>query len=511
MTAVERLSGVVLLPTDGSPAGLPVDVLIADGLIAAIEPAARTPARRLLAMPALVNAHDHARPLSPTSFGAAGKPLETWLLRLAAMPAIDPYLGALAAFGRAARGGRGLGDGALHPPSRAHAAGRGSPRDRPRRRRCRRARHASPCSCATATRSFTGRPSAVLAGMPAEARATVEAHFLGADAEPGRAGRARRGDRGGGRERDIHRAVRPQRPAMVLGRVACARSRKPPRGPAGASHAFAGDPLSARLRRRRLSARASCAPRRRSACCRRAPDPGPLRPCAPRRARRDRPRPARSSRPTRAPTCICARGIAPIGEALQRGCRVALGVDASAFDEDDDILREMRLGHFLHGGWGFESVVERAPWLAAIVAQRPLRQRRAGDGRAAGRRARRRAGARSRPSRPRRDHAGRADRPCVRARDRRACRRAYRRGRASRRRRAADRRRSRRGGSETAPAISRASRRRGRRSWRPGSAWSPRSRNFIEAASAAADGSRRVAHHAGHAAHRRSRIIGRKR
>ena len=28
----------------------------------------------------------------------------------------------------------------------------------------------------------------------------------------------------------------------------------------------------------------------------------------------------------------------------------------------------MRLGHFLHGGWGFESVVERAPWLEAIVA-----------------------------------------------------------------------------------------------------------------------------------------------
>jgi cytosine/adenosine deaminase-related metal-dependent hydrolase len=60
-------------------------------------------------------------------------------------------------------------------------------------------------------------------------------------------------------------------------------------------------------------------------------------------------------------------GIAPIGEALRRGCRVALGVDASAFDEDDDVLREMRLGHFLHGGWGFASVVERAPWLAGIV------------------------------------------------------------------------------------------------------------------------------------------------
>ena len=60
-------------------------------------------------------------------------------------------------------------------------------------------------------------------------------------------------------------------------------------------------------------------------------------------------------------------GIAPISEAIRRGCRVALGVDASAFDEDDDILREMRLGHFLHGGWGFESVVERGAWLKMIV------------------------------------------------------------------------------------------------------------------------------------------------
>jgi cytosine/adenosine deaminase-related metal-dependent hydrolase len=52
---------------------------------------------------------------------------------------------------------------------------------------------------------------------------------------------------------------------------------------------------------------------------------------------------------------------------MRRGCRVALGVDASAFDEDDDILREMRLGHFLHGGWGFQSAAERGQWLKTIV------------------------------------------------------------------------------------------------------------------------------------------------
>ena len=101
------VAGVTLLPTDGAPAGPPVDLVIEDGAIAAIAPAAETPQRRRLALPALANAHDHCRPLSPTSFGAAAKPLETWLLRLAAMPPIDPYLGALAAFGRAARGGAG--------------------------------------------------------------------------------------------------------------------------------------------------------------------------------------------------------------------------------------------------------------------------------------------------------------------------------------------------------------------------------------------------------------------
>ena len=121
-----RVTGVILLPTDGTPASAPVDIAIDDGRIAAIAPAAEPPGRRLLAMPAPVNAHDHARPLSPTSFGAAGKPLESWLLRLAAMPPIDPYLGALAAFGRAARAGGRIGDGALHPLSWADAAGRGS-------------------------------------------------------------------------------------------------------------------------------------------------------------------------------------------------------------------------------------------------------------------------------------------------------------------------------------------------------------------------------------------------
>jgi cytosine/adenosine deaminase-related metal-dependent hydrolase len=63
-----------------------------------------------------------------------------------------------------------------------------------------------------------------------------------------------------------------------------------------------------------------------------------------------------------------ASGIAPIGEAIKNGVRVACGVDGSALDEDDDALREMRLGYFLQGGWGFDKVIERAPYLEATVA-----------------------------------------------------------------------------------------------------------------------------------------------
>jgi cytosine/adenosine deaminase-related metal-dependent hydrolase len=45
------------------------------------------------------------------------------------------------------------------------------------------------------------------------------------------------------------------------------------------------------------------------------------------------------------------------------GCRVALGLDGSTFDEDDDALREMRLAHLLHQGWAFTTDMDRAAML----------------------------------------------------------------------------------------------------------------------------------------------------
>ena len=59
-------------------------------------------------------------------------------------------------------------------------------------------------------------------------------------------------------------------------------------------------------------------------------------------------------------------GIAPLAEMVRRGCRVALGLDGLALDEDDDALRELRLAHLLHGGTGFRVNVDRAAMLTMM-------------------------------------------------------------------------------------------------------------------------------------------------
>jgi cytosine/adenosine deaminase-related metal-dependent hydrolase len=60
-------------------------------------------------------------------------------------------------------------------------------------------------------------------------------------------------------------------------------------------------------------------------------------------------------------------GIAPLPEMIKRGCRVALGLDGAALDEDDDALREMRLADLLHAGTGFRVDVDRKAILAAVL------------------------------------------------------------------------------------------------------------------------------------------------
>jgi len=76
--------------------------------ISALRPCAAASKPRLLAMPALVNAHDHGRAVRTSSIGASGKPLEAWLQYLALFPSVDPYLAAAVSLGNSALGGAGI-------------------------------------------------------------------------------------------------------------------------------------------------------------------------------------------------------------------------------------------------------------------------------------------------------------------------------------------------------------------------------------------------------------------
>jgi cytosine/adenosine deaminase-related metal-dependent hydrolase len=82
-----------------------------DGKVASVSATGRlddaTGGRALLALPALVNAHDHGRGLRQLAYGARDQQLELWRAALYAHPAVDPYLNTAVAFARLARAGVG--------------------------------------------------------------------------------------------------------------------------------------------------------------------------------------------------------------------------------------------------------------------------------------------------------------------------------------------------------------------------------------------------------------------
>lgn len=74
--------------------------------ITAVEPAQGDEGSGLLAMPALANAHDHARAVKPAALGALELPLELWLAAISGAPRVDPYVIAAVSLGRSALGGQ---------------------------------------------------------------------------------------------------------------------------------------------------------------------------------------------------------------------------------------------------------------------------------------------------------------------------------------------------------------------------------------------------------------------
>lgn len=80
-------------------------VRIAKDRIASIEDSQA--GKGLLALPALANAHDHARAVKPAALGALDLPLELWLAAITGAPRVDPYLVGAISLARSALGGAG--------------------------------------------------------------------------------------------------------------------------------------------------------------------------------------------------------------------------------------------------------------------------------------------------------------------------------------------------------------------------------------------------------------------
>jgi len=348
-----------VLPAADAPAGGAHTIRIDGDRIAAIK-AAKPPARRLLALPALTNAHDHARVTSTTAYGGAGKPLETWIPYLALLPSVDPYLAAAVSLSRSALGGagaimvhytrvQGLTDLPTEVAEVARAAGDVGVR----------------VGFAVAMRNRNplvyGPSEPVLAALSPQAREEIRQRFLRpplsveaqielVDAVAKTAANpmfdvqygpqavqwcthelleaiARASERTG---RRIH---------MHLLETSTQRAWLDANYPGGILQF--------------LDSIGLLSPRLTLAHCTWA-RPDELELLAERGA---------TISVNTSSNLHLRSGIAPLKEMVKRGCRVALGLDGSTFDEDDDALREMRLAHLLHQGIAFTTDVDRAAML----------------------------------------------------------------------------------------------------------------------------------------------------
>lgn len=342
-----------------------VRLTLKDGLIDRIEKMSEPVAgpRRLL-LPALVNAHDHARPTG-SSFGALNMPLETWILRSALGTPPDPYLQAAASLARSVRAGCAAmmvhytrPSGLMSIPDEAAEIARAASDVGIRLAFALAVRDQNPL--------VYGDADAVLAALPESNRQTMEALFIRPPPRP-----------------QDYLALVEEIASRIAGPMVDVQL-----GPAGVQwcsramlEAIAGHSLATG---RRIHMHLLETPYQRVWADRAFPE-GLVRYLADIGFL--------SSRTTLA-HCTHARpeeldliaqhgarivtnfssnlhlhsGLAPIADARRRGCAVAVGVDGLALDEDDDALREMRLVQMAHDGTGFDRTWSHAVFLDQAIA-----------------------------------------------------------------------------------------------------------------------------------------------
>ncbi|MHB2263669.1 amidohydrolase family protein [Aliihoeflea sp. PC F10.4] len=318
-----------------------------------------------LVLPAFANAHDHARPLPMTSFGAAFMPLETWLPRSMVATPPDAYLAALAPLARAARSGCAAimvhytrPSGKLSPVEEAKEVARAAADIGVRIAFAPALRNRNPL--------VYGSEETLLVGLSKTSSALVQETYCQPPAST------------------LEMIETTQAIADAIGSEMV----DVQFGPAGVQWCSPEllEAIAARSAEtgRRVHMHLLETPYQRQWADRAYPDGvvsylkdiGLLSPRLT-LAHCIHARPDELEMIAEAGAVIVTNsssnmhlrsGIGPIADAYRRGCRIAVGMDGLAFDEDDDMVRETRLANALHGGLGFDQTWNRAVFLAHGIA-----------------------------------------------------------------------------------------------------------------------------------------------
>ena len=329
-------------------------IAIDDGKIVSVVPGAGD---GTLVMPALANAHDHARVARLSQVGSYDVPLEAWLPYLTLIPAVDPYLASAVSFGRTARGGVGAVmahytrvQGLSDFPTEAKAVAKAA-RDVGIRMalavHCRDLNplvydahvkllsglSASACECVT--RRFLRKPVPPADQVAMVETVAAEIEGEGITVQYGPAGvqwccdamLRLIGEASARTNRRVH---------MHLLETKYQRYWADRHYPQGIVRYLDDIGL--------INERVSFAH-----CIYLRPDEMEL--IAERGA---------TIVVNTSSNLIVSSGLAPVAEFIKRGCRVAMGLDGLSFDEDEDALREMRLAYVVHKASGFDVRVSRA-------------------------------------------------------------------------------------------------------------------------------------------------------
>ncbi len=353
MSGARSLSCTHLLADPRGPVTGPARLMLVEGRIGHVG-AMEGPADDVFVMPAPVNAHDHGRPVRSSSVGGGGKPLEAWLQYLALFPSVDPYLAAALSLARSALGGAGI---VMMHYTRAQGF-TDLPREVEEVARAARdvgVRVGFAVSMKDRNPLVYGESEPFLATIPEPARSVLAGQFLRPSLEPKAFIELADAvaEAAGGPDFDVQYG--PNGPQWcsdgLLEAVAEASARTGRRvhmhlletryQRAWADQAHPGGIV------RHLDSIGLLSERLTLAHCVWA-RPDELELLAERGV-------TLVSNPSS--NLHLRSGIGPVAQMKAKGCRVAIGVDGKALEEDDDALREIRVAHLLHLGTGFRAKV----------------------------------------------------------------------------------------------------------------------------------------------------------